>query len=57
MSDGASPPRKRMRGEVAPLPADAPELGLYQVVDEQNNLRFGLPFIGLLAWLNAAGFM
>ena len=26
----------RLRGEVAPLPADAPELGLYQVLDENG---------------------
>ncbi len=26
----------RLRGEVAPLPADAPELGLYQVIDESG---------------------
>jgi pyruvate dehydrogenase E1 component alpha subunit/2-oxoisovalerate dehydrogenase E1 component alpha subunit len=28
--------RPRSRGEIAPLPADAPELGLYQILDEQG---------------------
>jgi pyruvate dehydrogenase E1 component alpha subunit len=28
--------RRRLRGEVAGLPADAPELGLYQVLDEDG---------------------
>ena len=27
---------ERMRGQIAPVPADAPELGLFQVLDESG---------------------